>query len=279
MPASSASDDRSSRRLSEIRSFYDRWTPTLVEAAGTTLQFGLVKRSAETSVVPETSTRYLAELAGVRPRDRILDAGCGVGGPALAIARAVPDVVIDGVTVSEVQAKMARQFVAEAGLADRVRIHVADFHRLPFPDGSFDVALYFEVTGYSPDRVALYRESARVLRTGGTVYVKDTFCEEEPLTEEQRRFMEASDQLWACAGSATLSETQRAMRAAGFLDVQSRELPFVDREHYFESMVTRDEGGMRLNTFGEAFLRFWEVPVFFGEVKAHLAARPWAPAP
>jgi len=59
------------------------------------------------------------------------------------------------------------------------------------------------------------------------------------------------------------------MRAAGFLDVQMRELPFVDREHFFESMVTRDEGGMRLNTFGEAFLRFWEVPVFFGEVKAH----------
>jgi ubiquinone/menaquinone biosynthesis C-methylase UbiE len=274
MPASPASDDTSSHRLSEIRSFYDRWTPTLVEAAGTTLQFGLVKRSAETLVVPETSTRYLAELAGVAPGDRVLDAGCGVGGPALAIARAVPDVVIDGVTVSEVQAKMARQFVAEAGLADRVRIHVADFHRLPFPDGSFDVALYFEVTGYSPDRVALYRESARVLRTGGTVYVKDTFCQEEPLTEQQRRFMEASDQLWACARSATLSETERAMRAAGFLDVQMRELPFVDKEHYFESMVTRDEGGMRLNAFGEAFLRFWEVPVFFGEVKAHLEAQP-----
>jgi len=268
MPASSASDEASTHRLSEIRSFYDRWTPTLVEAAGTTLQFGLVKRSAEASVMPESSTQYLAELAGVTPGDHVLDAGCGVGGPALAIARAVPGVVIEGVTVSEVQATMARQLVAEAGLADRVRIHVADFHRLPFADASFDVAVYFEVTGYSPDRRALYRESARVLKPGGTVYVKDTFCREEPLTEEQRGFMQASDQLWACAGSATLSETEGAMRAAGLLDVRMRELPFVDREHFFESMVTRDGGGMRLNAFGEAFLRFWEVPVIFGEVKA-----------
>ena len=268
MPASSFSGDADAHRLSEVRSFYDRWTPTLVGAAGTTLQLGLVKPSEETSVMPETSSRYLAELAGVAPGDRVLDAGCGVGGPAMAIARAVPDVVIDGVTVSEVQARMARRFVAEAGLADRVRIHVADFHRLPFPDASFDVALYFEVTGYSPDRAALYRESARVLRTGGTVYVKDTFCREEPLSEEQRGFMRASDELWACAGSATMSETGRAMRAAGLLDVRLRELPFVDRGHFFESMVIRDEGGMRRNAFGEAFLRFWEVPVVFGEVKA-----------
>src|SRR5215218_11502731 len=162
----------------------------MVEAAGTTLQGGLVKRSAEASVVPEASSRYLGELAGVAPGDHVLDAGCGVGGPALAIARAVPGVVVDGVTVSEVQATMARKLVAEAGLADRVRIHVADFHHLPFADASFDVAVYFEVTGYSPDRSALYRESARVLAPGGTVYVKDTFCREEPLTEEQRGFMQ-----------------------------------------------------------------------------------------
>jgi cyclopropane fatty-acyl-phospholipid synthase-like methyltransferase len=268
MPASSPSDDAAAHRLSAVRSFYDRWTPTLVEAAGTTLQFGLVKRSEDAPVAPESSARYLAELAGVSPGDRILDGGCGVGGPAVAIARAVPDVVIDGVTVSEVQARMARQLVAGAGLADRVRIHVADFHRLPFPDGSFDVALYFEVTGYSPDLTALYGESARVLRSGGTVYVKDTFCREDPLDERQRRFMQASDELWACEGSATMSGTERAMRTAGFRDVRTRELPFVDREHFFESMVTRDEGGMRLNAFGEAFLRPWEVPVIFGEVKA-----------
>ncbi len=41
MPASSASADTSAHRLREIRSFYDRWTPTLVETAGTTLQFAV----------------------------------------------------------------------------------------------------------------------------------------------------------------------------------------------------------------------------------------------
>jgi cyclopropane fatty-acyl-phospholipid synthase-like methyltransferase len=268
MRASRNSDSGASSRLSEVRRFYDRWTPVLVDAAGTTLQAGLVKRSDEAPVEPETSSGYLAELAGVQPGDHVLDAGCGVGGPAIAIAQAVPGVVIDGVTVSEVQAGMARTLIADAGLSDRVRVHVADFHRLPFPDASFDVALYFEVTGYSPDRAALYRESARVLRSGGTVYVKDTFCQEEPLTERQRQAMAASDRLWASAPSPTLSETERAMRAAGFVDVQARQYPFIDRAHFYEAMVARDEGGVRLNAFGAAFLRFWEVPVIFGEARA-----------
>jgi cyclopropane fatty-acyl-phospholipid synthase-like methyltransferase len=241
----------------------------MVEAAGTTLQGGLVKRSADAFVDPETSALYLAELAGVAPGHRILDAGCGVGGPAMAIASALPDVVIDGVTVSEVQAKMARELIAAANLADRVRVHLADFHCLPFPDRSFDVALYFEVTGYSHDRGALYRESVRVLRPGGTVYVKDLFRQEDPLTVEQRRSMVIFDKLWSCVRSPTLSETGRAMRAAGLVDVKTRRYPFADMDHYYESMVSRDNGGIRLNAFGSAFFNVIpDLPAFFGEAKA-----------
>jgi cyclopropane fatty-acyl-phospholipid synthase-like methyltransferase len=240
----------------------------MVEAAGTTLQFGLVQRSAETAATPETSTRYLAELAGVAPGDHVLDAGCGVGGPAIALARAVPDVVIDGVTISEVQARLARDLIAKAGLAERVRVHLADFHHVPFPDRSFDVALYLEVTGYAPDRNPLYREAARVLRPGGTVYVKEIFCREDPLTEQQRLSVAEFDELWACR-IPTLSETIGAMRAAGFVDIRAREYPFVSIEHYYESMVSRDEGGIRLNAFGQAFFRlFPDFPAFFGETKA-----------
>jgi ubiquinone/menaquinone biosynthesis C-methylase UbiE len=241
----------------------------MVEAAGATLQGGLVKRSADASVDPRTSTLYLAELAGVAPGDRILDAGCGVGGPALAVATALPDVVIDCVTFSEVQAKMAAKRVAAANLSDRVRVHLADFHRLPFTDESFDVALYLEVTGYSPDRAALYRESARVVRPGGTVYVKDLFRQEDPLTEGQRRAMATFDELWCCVASPTLSETAHTMQAAGLVDVQARQYPFVDMEHFYESMVSRDDGGIRLNAFGRAFFHLSpDLPALFGEAKA-----------
>jgi SAM-dependent methyltransferase len=164
---------------------------------------------------------------------------------------------------------MARERTAAANLADRVRVHLADFHRLPFSDESFDVALYLEVTGYSPDRAALYRESARVLRPGGTVYVKDLFREEDPLTVGQRRSMAIFDELWSCVRSPTLSETGQAMQAAGLVDVQTRQYPFVDMDHFYESMVSRDDGGIRLNAFGRAFFHVApDLPALFGEARA-----------
>lgn len=240
----------------------------MVAAAGTTLQGGLVKRSAGEPEDPDASTAYLAELAGVAPGDRVLDAGCGVGGPATAVARAVPGVQVDGVTVSAVQARMARDLVARGGLAARVRVCVADFHALPFPGAAFDVVLFLEVTGYSSDRPALYREAARVVRRGGTVYVKDLFRRDDPLTGTQRAAMEAFDTLWGCAASPSLGETAAAMRAAGLVDVTARAYPHVGMERFYESMVVRDAGGMRLNAFGKGFLRvFDELPTLFGEVR------------
>src|SRR5204863_3729570 len=106
-------------------------------------------------------------------------------------------------------------------------------------------------------------------RPGGTVYVKDLFREEDPLTVGQRRSMAIFDKLWSCVRSPTLSETARAMQAAGLVDVETRQHLFVDMDHFYESMVCRGDGGIRLNAFGRAFFHVApDLPAFFGEAKA-----------
>jgi cyclopropane-fatty-acyl-phospholipid synthase len=68
------------------------------------------------------------------PGERFLDVGCGWGALVLhAAASYGVDAV--GITLSPTQAELARQRVAEAGLADRVEIRVADYREL---DGTFD---------------------------------------------------------------------------------------------------------------------------------------------
>lgn len=242
-----------------IASFYDAWSPVFLAAAGATFQSGLVKPSADASEDPARSTRLCAEAAGLRDGERVLDAGCGVGGPAEALLEGWPGLTLDAVTLSPVQVELARARLARFG--DRARVHRADFHALPFPDASFDVVFYFEVTGYSPDPLALYHEARRVLRPGGRVYVKDVFRAEGAVGAEADAAMAAFDALWCCARTGTLAEAAEAATRAGF-EVSTRVYPHVGVARFIGALLT---AGGELSEFGVGFARTF-APIAFGEL-------------
>ena len=85
--------------------------------------------------------RTLAEKARLRGSDHVLEIGCGWGGFALFAAREY-GCRVTGVTISERQFTLARQRVAEAGLADRIEIRLQDFRDL---SGRFDKIVSIEM--------------------------------------------------------------------------------------------------------------------------------------
>jgi cyclopropane-fatty-acyl-phospholipid synthase len=71
----------------------------------------------------------LFEAAQITPGERVLDVGCGWGSfPIHAAARHGVHVV--GITLSEPQARLARERAAAAGVGDRVEIRVMDYRDL-----------------------------------------------------------------------------------------------------------------------------------------------------
>jgi len=82
---------------------------------------------------------YLASHIGLRSGMRVLDVGCGVGGPALEIAR-FSDVTIVGLNNNDFQVGRARRYTKKAGLDDRVTYVKGDFMKLSeqFGENSFD---------------------------------------------------------------------------------------------------------------------------------------------
>ncbi len=72
---------------------------------------------------------------GLVPETRLLDVGCGWGGMAMHAARTY-GVRAVGVTLSREQAVLARRRVADAGLADRVEIRLADYRDVD--DGPYE---------------------------------------------------------------------------------------------------------------------------------------------
>ncbi|KAI0355023.1 cyclopropane-fatty-acyl-phospholipid synthase [Trametes cingulata] len=82
--------------------------------------------------------------ARVRPGDRLLEIGSGWG--AMAIEAAKLGCTVDTVTLSREQMAMTQQRAAEAGVADRVRVHVCDYRELPPEfEQAFDAAVSCEM--------------------------------------------------------------------------------------------------------------------------------------
>lgn len=135
---------------------------------------------------------YLAAQMNLRPGMRVLDVGCGVGGPARQIAR-FADVNIVGLNNNHYQISRAIKHTQNAGLEGQVKYVEGDFMKLSeyFDKNTFDAGMYpslkyrrgalsavtnmyftvyaIESTIHAPSWEAVYGEIKKVLKPGGVV--------------------------------------------------------------------------------------------------------------
>jgi ubiquinone/menaquinone biosynthesis C-methylase UbiE len=251
--------------LDRVRDYYERSTQAYVDYLGTTFQGWLFGTAGD---VP-ASNRALAERAGISTGERVLDAGCGVGGPAIDIARAL-DVDIDGITISPTQVRIADGLLADAGLDGRVRVQLGDYHELPWPDEAFDVVVFLESAGQSLEQPALFAEVHRVLRPGGAIYVNDAFTHPaDRLTAAERRALAAFDRVMVYR-TRTLAQTREALVRAGF--VIEREADLSDQvtgDRWRAAVMEHREGMLVPTPFGVLHEEPAEpTPIFCGEIFA-----------
>ena len=134
-----------------------------------TYSCALFSRGARTlEEAQQAKLELVAGKLGLRPGQRVLDVGCGGGSFAIHAAR-LHGVSVLGVTLSGEQAACARERVAEAGLANRVEIRVADYRELREP--RFDaIASIGMVEHVGESRIDEYaRKLASVLAPGGAL--------------------------------------------------------------------------------------------------------------
>jgi arsenite methyltransferase len=121
----------------------------------------------------------------------ILDLGCGAGLDALIAARRVgPAGKVIAVDFSTAMLARARQAVAEAGVSN-LELREADAEQLPIKDGEVDVAMVNGIFNLNPARRAIFRELARIVRRGGTVFTAELILS-APLASQ----IEQSDAHW-----------------------------------------------------------------------------------
>src|SRR3954447_24211193 len=114
-----------------------------------------------------TKLELVCTKLGLEPGERVLDVGCGWGSFAIHAARE-HGVHVTGITLSEPQARLARERAATAGVADRVDIGVMDYRDLSAGEAFDAIASIGMVEHVGEAQIDLYAHVlARLLRPVG----------------------------------------------------------------------------------------------------------------
>jgi cyclopropane fatty-acyl-phospholipid synthase-like methyltransferase len=136
--------------------------------------------------------REVMELAKIRETSRVLDAGCGVGGTAIYIAKHTGAHVV-GLSLSARQIASAKRHAIRYSVADRTDFLVGTYMHIPAPAQTYDAVYGIESVCHAQPLEQFLQEAYRVLKPGGRLVIADGYRKRDPQNEQEekvyRRFL------------------------------------------------------------------------------------------
>lgn len=161
---------------------------------------------------------FLALQAGFKPGQKILDLGCGVGGPARNIVRFCGANVV-GVNNNEYQIGRARRYDTKFGLNHLLDYKKTDFCNTGFDSNSYDGAYAIEATCHATDKVKCYSEIFRVIKPGSFFVCYEWIITNkyDHSNEEHRRIRHGIELGNSLPTLETAAQVVKAMEDSGFV--------------------------------------------------------------
>jgi sterol 24-C-methyltransferase len=168
---------------------------------------------------------YLAHMMGLREGMKVLDVGCGVGGPAREIVR-FSGVNVVGLNNNDYQIQRASRYAERQGLSDKLSFTKGDFMQMHFPENTFDAVYAIEATVHAPSLEGVYSQIFRVLKPGGVfgVYewlMTDAYDNDNAEHRKIRLGIEVGNGI---SNMVKISDALAAIKAAGFELIHNEDL-------------------------------------------------------
>ena len=155
-------------------------------------------------------------LDGACPRGkRILDIGCGIGGPALEMARS-HDAEVVGIDLEQPLIDRANLAAHRFGMTGQCTFQVVEAGPLPFDDESFDIVVSSGALTQTDDKASLLGEACRVLRPGGHMTCYEWMKSDAELSDDMRYWFKLEELTYEME---TLEQFGRHFENAGFVEV------------------------------------------------------------
>ena len=165
----------------------------------------------------KTTAKFCKEL-DLRPGQKVLDIGCGVGGSAFYMAQHF-GVDVFAIDLSQNMISIAKDYWNEqpSGIQHRVQFHIEDATKMAYPENFYDVVYSRDTILHIFEKRPLFLNLLKCLKPGGKIMITDYCRGEGEHTMGFRKYVKLRGyQL------ITVNEYGKMLEKAGFEEVEAK---------------------------------------------------------
>ncbi|XP_047441495.1 phosphoethanolamine methyltransferase isoform X2 [Mugil cephalus] len=163
-----------------------------------------------------STTKEFVDMLNLKPGQKVLDVGCGIGGGDFYMAKTF-GVEVLGLDLSENMVDIAIERAISEKLPS-VQFEVADATKRTFAEGSFDVIYSRDTILHIDDKLSLFKRFHSWLKPGGQLLISDYCCGKKPWTPAFEAYIKQRGYILY-----TVSEYGKFIEEAGFCSVQAED--------------------------------------------------------
>ena len=160
--------------------------------------------------------KILFAKAQIKKGDNVLDAGCGIGGSSLWLAKNI-GCNVTGISLSAKQVETANELAKSENLQSLAIFEQQDFTATKYEAESFDVIWAIESVCHAADKSNFINEAYRLLKKGGRLILAD-FFKKENLVGNDASLITKWANGWAIDDFATIEKFAQQLHTAGFIN-------------------------------------------------------------
>ena len=175
----------------------------------------------------ETTAKFCREL-DLRPGQKVLDIGCGVGGSAFYMARHYGADVF-AIDLSQNMISIAKDYWngQPSGIQHRVQFHIEDATKMAYPENFYDVVYSRDTVLHIFEKKQLFENLLKCLKPGGKLMISDYCRGEGEHTMGFRKYVKLRGyQL------ITINEYRKMLERVGFEDIEAK-----NNSAYFKQLL------------------------------------------